>query len=463
MIKKTLAGIVCVFVAATAFVYLNYGSIARAGSGYSAKNICSGYFLSGFAPDLVKEQALLGASSALAHVSYKLDLERQTVTTNLFGLFERQAIYTAGIGCTLLPAGEKDVEIEVSVLPDLELSDQLAWPQGRATPELNADVVAMLESTFVEESPDAPRNTKAIVVVHEGRLIAERYADGVTSDTPLIGWSMGKSVTALLVGILANDELLHVHEPAAVPQWAETDDDPRNEITLDQLLRMSSGLEFEETYSVATDVTRMLSLELDAAAFAASKPLIAPPDTVWSYSSGTTNIVSSIVRRSVGDTLQSVYEFSQLRLFRPLGMRTAILEADRSGTFIGSSYIYASARDWARLGQFCLQKGKWQDDQLLEEGWIEYLITPTPTASGNEYGAHFWLNRNPEDPTRDRLIPSLPDDAYFMNGYQGQIVLVIPSEELVITRFGFTPAGNHGISELAADLIDYLNRSEGAG
>jgi len=462
MIKKILSGLGIVIVAAVAFVYFNYGSIARAGNGYSAKNICSGYFLSGFEPETVKVQALLGASSSLAYVSYDVDLNQNLVTTNLFGLFERRAIYTPGIGCTLLPAGETNASIAISPLPTLEVSEQLAWPQGRATPALNADVVEMLDSVFVEESMEQPRNTKAVVVIHQGQLIAERYADGVAPDTPLIGWSMGKSLTALLVGLLEKDGRLDAGAPAVVPQWTKQDDDPRQDITLDQLLRMSSGLEFDESYSVATDVTRMLSLESDMAGFAASKPLIGPPDTIWSYSSGTTNIVSGIVRRSVGDSLQSAYEFSQLRLFRPLGIRTATIEADRNGTFIGSSYVYASARDWARLGQFCLQNGEWNGEQMLPDGWIDYLVTPTPTSGENEYGAHFWLNRKPDDPNRDRMIPSLPEDTYFMNGFQGQVVMVIPSEDLVIARFGFTPAGNHGISELVGELIEHLNSVEDA-
>ncbi|MEL6322964.1 MAG: serine hydrolase [Pseudomonadota bacterium] len=457
MLKRILIGIVLLLLAALAYGYASYGSVARAGSGYAAKNICSGYFLSGFSPEVMKEEALRGASSLLAEVSHDVDSGARQVTTKLYGLFERRAIYTPGIGCTVLPAGEKQAEFSVAPLPDLALSEGVAWPDGRAAPGLRADIDALLGDVFTEEDPERPRNTKAVVVVHKGELIAERYADGVSRDTPLIGWSMAKSVTALLVGILVKDQRLDVGAPADVPQWQATADDPRAEITLDQLLRMSSGLEFQETYSAATDVTRMLSLEPDAAAFAASKPLAGPPDTIWSYSSGTTNIISGIVRRRVGDTVQGAYTFSQERLFRPLGIRTATFEADRSGTFVGSSYLYASARDWARLGQLCLQDGVWDGEELLPEGWIEYVTTPTPTTRGNEYGAQFWLNRNPDDPNRARLFPKLPEDAFYMGGYQGQIVLVIPSEDLVITRFGFTPARNHGIEDLAAEVIAALD------
>ena len=462
MFKKIAIGFVVFLLGAAAYVYLAYGSIARAGSGYAAKNICSGYFLSGFPTETVKSEAVVGASPVLANVSYELDEEERHVTTRVFGLFERRAIYTPGIGCTLLPSGQKDAAMAFEPLPDMDVSDQLAWPQGSSTPDLTSRFASLLEAAFVEEDPERPRNTKAIVVVHDGKLIAERYAEGVETDTPLIGWSMAKSVTALMVGMLVKDDVLDTGTPAPVPAWNAAEDDPRSDITLDQLLRMSSGLEFNETYSAATDVTHMLSNEPDVAAFAAAKPLIGPPDTIWSYSSGTTNIVSAIVKRSVGDSLQYYYAFSQQRLFRPLGISSATFEADASGNFIGSSYLYASARDWARLGQFCLQDGIWNGEALLPEGWIEYVTTPTPTTSGNEHGAHFWLNRSPDDPDRDRLFPKLPEDAYYMGGFQGQLVLVIPSEKLVITRFGFTPARNHGVEEMAAEIIAQLNHGQGA-
>ncbi len=460
MFKKVAIGSLVLVLGVVAYAYYSYGSLLRGGSGYAAKNLCSGYFLSGFAPETVKQEALIGASDTLANISYDLDTEGQSVTTKLYGLFERRAQYTPGIGCTLLSPGEKAVDMHVTALPALELSGQVAWPLGSAAPDLTSQYDDLLDAAFAEDNPVEPKNTKAIVIIHDGKLVAERYADGVTIETPLIGWSMAKSVTAFLVGLLVEDGALLPKAAANVPQWQVDADDPRGAITLDQLLRMSSALEFNETYEVATDVTQMLSNEADTAAFAASKPLLGPPDSIWSYSSGTTNIVSGIVRRTVGDTLQDYYTFSQERLFRPLGIRTATYEADRSGNFIGSSYLYASARDWARLGQFSLQNGVWNGQRLLPENWITYLITPTPSSPGNEYGAHVWLNRNPNDPSKSRLFPTLPEDMYYFGGYQGQMVVVIPSEDLIITRFGFTPARNHGVEELAAAVIERLPADE---
>ena len=459
MVKKLVASLFVFLLVGVVYLHHAYGAVLSGGSGYAAKNICSGHFISGFPPEVIKREALETASGVLSNVSYELNAQERHVTTKLFGLFKRRAIYTQGIGCTLLPAGELQATMQLTPIQSVAVPPEVSWPHGSAQPESSGRFGALLDAAFAETDSDKPRNTKAIVVIHQGALVAEKYASGVTPETPLLGWSMAKSVTALMVGILVGDGELVLKSPAPLPQWREAENIPQADITLDELMRMSSGLEFNETYSARTDVTQMLANEPDVAAYAASKAMAGPPDTIWSYSSGTTNIISAIIRNSVGGTLQDYYAFSQERLFQPLGIRSGTFEADRSGNFIGSSYLYASARDWARLGQFCLQDGIWNGRQILPEGWMGYLTTPTPTASSNEYGAQFWLNRQPDDPEMARQFPSLPEDAYFMSGYQGQVVLVVPSEELVIARFGFTPARNHGVEELASAIIAELNRS----
>ena len=460
MIRKIFIGLAMLLIGSVFFVYQSYKSTLSAGSGYAAKNICSGYFLSGFSPDVTREQALKGASEILANVSHSLNEEEQYVSTRLYGFAERRAVFSDGIGCTLLPAGTKRLEQRVSPLTAPALSNNLDWPLGSNTPDLTNKFDDLINAAFEEPDAEKPRNTKAIVVVHNGKLLAEKYAEGVTSETPLIGWSMTKSVTALLAGLMVKDELLDIYSPAPIPQWSENKSDPRKNITTDQLLRMSSGLEFDEDYGTVTDVTQMLSNEPNTAYFAISKPLIAEPNTLWSYSSGTTNIISQIIKQSVGNTLQDYYTFSQQRLFAPLGIRTATLEADASGTFVTSSYLYASARDWARLGLFTLQKGDWNGTQLLPPDWVDYLVTPTQATDTNEYGAQFWLNKNPDNPDQRRTFPSLPETAYYMSGFQGQIVLIIPSENLVITRLGFTPKRNHGVEELAASIIARIQKAK---
>ena len=328
--------------------------------------------------------------------------------------------------------------------------------KGKLTARERIDLL-LDEGTFVEVDPNKPRNTKAVVVIHKGKLIAEHYAKGVDSSTPLIGWSMTKSITGLLVGMLVKDSALDINKPAEVPAWQKQAGDERAQITLDQLLRMSSGLAFDETYNISSDVQNMLSNEENAGEYAASLPLKYNPDTHWSYSSGTTNIISLIIKNAVGGNLQDYYRFVQNRLFAPLGISTATMEIDAGGTFVGSSYSYLSARDWARLGQFALQNGNWKNQQLLPINWMSYSTTPTPTNDTNNYGAQFWLNHNPVNKEKKRSWPLLPSDTYNMSGYQGQSVVIIPSKDLVVVRLGFTPAGNTGVEEMIVDVLKKID------
>ena len=429
---------------------------ASAGSGFSAKNICSGYFLSGMSGQQIVDEALIAASPLLSNVSFEIDTENRQVNTRLFGLFHRKAVFSEGTGCTLLSADREHLNRNLNVAESNALDDTQPWPLGSAPAPQNRSLEPILEQAFAEIDPDHARNTKAVVVIHKGRLLAEKYAAGVNPDTPLIGWSMTKSVTNLLIGLLVEDGRLRLTQTAPVPLWYKETYDPRGEITIDQLLRMSSGLEFDEDYSLYSDVTRMLSAEPDAAGFAASKPLQSDPGSVWSYSSGTSNILAGVIKETVGFYLQEYYDFTQHRLFLPLGIRSATMETDNNGTFIGSSYMYASARDWARLGQFCLQDGQWQGVQLLPEGWLTYSTTPTSNNPRNNYGAHFWLNADPEDGHGKRTMPRLPTDTYSMNGFQGQRVVIIPSKELVVVRLGFSGGSKRGIEQLVAGVIEVL-------
>jgi len=456
MLKKLIFTLGLVFLAALIYGGIYLSTILSAGSGFSAKNICSGYFLSGMPGQQMVDQALISASPLLSHVSFEIDTENQQVDTRLFGFFPRRAVFTEGLGCTLLESGREHYQRNLEIAESGGLDATLRWPQGSAPAARNTRLEPVLEQAFAETEPLHPRFTQAVVVIHEGQLVAEKYAPGVTADTPLPGWSMAQSVTNLLIGLLMNDGKLRLTQTAPVPAWYKDLGDPRGEITIDQLLRMSSGLEFEEENALNSDVTRMLFLEADAAGFAASKPLAAEPGSLWAYSSGTSNILAGIIRITIGGYLQDYFDFIKKRLFQPLGIRTVSLETDNNGTFVGSSFIYASARDWARLGQFCLQDGTWQGKRLLPEGWLDYSTTPTPNNPLNNYGAHFWLNADPENKQLQRTWPDLPADAYSMDGFQGQRVIIIPSEQLVVVRLGFSEGPNRGIEQLVAGIIDGL-------
>ena len=456
MLKKLIFSLVLALVAALVYGGIYLSSALSAGSGFSAKNICSNYFISGMTGEQIVDETLVTVSPYLSNVSYEIDTVNRLVDARLFGMFERRAVFNEGTGCTLLRAGRKQLNRRLELARTDELSTSVPWPDGAQAASVNNLLNPALEQAFAEPDTQYARNTKAVVVIHKGQLVAEKYAPGVDAKTPLPGWSMTKSVTNLLIGLLMNDGKLRLTQTAPVPPWYEDVTDPRGDITIDQLLRMSSGLKFAEKYALNSDVTRMLSVEADAAGFAASKPLVAEPGSVWAYSSGTTNILAGVIRWTVGGYLQEYYDFTQNRLFLPLGIHTAVLETDNNGTFIGSSYMYASARDWARLGQFCLQDGRWFGERLLPEGWIDYSTTPTPNNPLNNYGAHFWLNADPEDTRLTRTWPNLPPDAYSMNGFQGQRVIIIPSKDLVVVRLGFSNSPNRGIEALASAVIEVL-------
>ncbi len=272
--------------------------------------------------------------------------------------------------------------------------------------------------------------TRAVVVLHRGQLVAERYANGFTPATPQLGWSMAKSVTNLLTGVLVAEGRVTVDDPQLRPEW--TDD--RSRITVDQLMRMTSGLQWDETYDLGTPITRMLYLEPDMAGYVASLPLAHPPGTHQQYSSGSTNLLCSVLVEAA----EGGPNLPRAELFGPLGLSSAIWEPDATGNPVCSSYLWATPRDWATLGQFALQDGVWRGERLLPEGWLAQSTTVKPVATAEEvgYAAGWWVNRLPDGTLAD---PTLPADAYWASGHDGQRLYVVPSEQLVVVRLGFSP------------------------
>ena len=410
-----------------------------------AQLLCSGTFVSGRNPAAVVTEDLSGPGyEPLSFFQWHVERENKRVTASLFGLGERSALFRDGLGCTLsidrteaeLSAQARGVVSKPSssspdaLWPDGERVDPSAIPQGVNATMLEAGV----QAAFTETDRDHLRRTRALVVVHAGRIVAERYAPGFNADMPLIGWSMTKMAINALAGVLVQDRKLRLSDTALLPEWRH-DRDLRRDITLDQLLRMTSGLSFNEDYAdQSSDILQMLFVQGDQARFAASKPLVSSPGTQWSYSGGTSNIIALLMRQQFGEE-KDYLGFPRERLFGPLGMRSAVLEPDSGGTFIGASFMYASARDWARLGLLFLRDGVWQGRRLLPEGWVAYTLTPTQRSPDAEYGAHVWLKL----PDLQQLgEPPMPEDAYYMLGYDQQIVAVVPSRDLVIVRLGLT-------------------------
>jgi CubicO group peptidase (beta-lactamase class C family) len=276
--------------------------------------------------------------------------------------------------------------------------------------------------------------TRAVVIVYHGKIIAEEYAPGFDRHTRLMGWSMTKGVTSALTGILVAQHKLQLDAPAPVAEWAN---DSRREVTLAELMHMNSGLRWWEFYGGPSDATRMLFKESNMGEYAMRSPLRNAPGREFNYSSGTANIVSAIIRKTVGE--EEYYHFPYQALFERVGMYSALMELDGSGTFVGSSYCYATARDWARFGLLYLHDGIWNGQRVLPEGWVKW------TTTGESYGGMWWLNHGGPGIRRH---PELPEDCYSCEGYEGQYIWVIPSKDLVVVRL----ACEHG-SKLAPDTF----------
>lgn len=434
--------------------------IARIGSGIEAKTLCSDLFVSRRdQSDIQAEDLREGAYWPLRVFTPKVDREDKTVTASLLGLGPQTAIFRDGLGCTLLN-GKTEEELRAQTIGAVSLQEsnsELLWPEGERVDfaTINAGVDrakldAAIERAFAEPDAKHSRHTRALVVVHHGRIVAERYAHGFDKTMPLTGWSMGKSVTNALIGLRVGDGKISVTDQALLPEWRR-ENDPRRNITVSQLLCMTSGLEFDEDYdSFFSDVRRMLFIDGDKSGFASDKPLQYSPGMQWSYSSGTTNILARVLRESFSREAEYL-RFPRERLFTTLGMQSAVLEPDAAGVFVGSSFIYASARDWARLGLLYLQDGVWHGRRLLPEGWVADSVKPTCRSPNDQYGWQIWLKL---DESACFGEPPFPEDAFYMQGHDGQVVAIVPSLDLVIVRLGLTRT--KGTWDHARDLAPIL-------
>jgi CubicO group peptidase (beta-lactamase class C family) len=324
-----------------------------------------------------------------------------------------------------------------------------AWPEDFASNDHNrARLNELLELAFKDADSETLGETHAFLAVQRGKVVAEQYADGKDQTTTFPSWSKAKSITHALIGILVRAGKIDIHAAANAPEWKDVDD-PRKDITLDELLRMSSGLQFAEDYVDAgvSDVIEMLfgKGQGDVAAHAANFPLAHPRDTVWNYSSGTSNIVARCAARAFGAGGDAFKDFMFEELFNPIGMTSPEPKFDAAGTFIGSSFCYATARAFARFGLLYMRGGVWHGQRILPEGWADYARMPTKTPPDEPmgYGAHWWLG-------------IAGPDSFSANGYQGQFTVCVPSLDLVLVRHGNSEAGPKGDAVRAwlADIAD---------
>tara|TARA_B100000315_G_scaffold77893_1_gene71229 strand:- start:2748 stop:4166 length:1419 start_codon:yes stop_codon:yes gene_type:complete len=420
-------------------------------AGFVAKNVCSGVFVSGRdETDFLANDLTFVDVSDLA---VGVDRTAQRVSVTVAGDegaadLVRSAIFHEGHGCTMLPLGQADVLFDPapirSALPGGTLLD---GPMGDRLPEIplapEIDPAALetaVASAFEDDAATPPVGTRGIVVVHRGRLVAERYADGLDQDSAMISWSMGKSITAALVGILVNDGHFSLDDPAPILAWRQPGD-PRGAITIRQLLQMSSGLEFSrltrddpEFYTHQNAHNYVYNEGIDVFAHAIRPALEHPPGTVGRYRNSDPLALGKIIRDTVEARGEDYFSFPQRRLFDQIGMRDMVLERDPYGNMILTGYDHGTARDWARFGLLHLRDGVWNGERILPEGWVDAVTTPAPAWPDGNYGGLFWLNRG-------GTWPDAPANAYWAAGARGQYTVVIPSADLVVVRMGYSLAG----------------------
>jgi CubicO group peptidase (beta-lactamase class C family) len=367
-------------------------------------------------------------------------------SARVFGLQKREAIYKEGLGAILLPKGVSPSDLDNFLIPRRNLTPiEKPYPIGHLAPLdtvlPTVDYLAIQDALALVFEDNHIQKSRSALILYKGQLIGEKYIDGFGPDTPVLGWSMTKSIMATIYGILEYQGNLKVSDPVALKDWAN---DERARISIDDLLRMQSGLAFEEDYSIISDVTNMLFNESDMAQVAIDKPSIAKPGDIWSYSSGTTNILSKYLKSFSSDA-QKYLDFPYAQLIDKIGMHSMVIETDMVQTFVGSSYGWASTRDWARFGLLYLQNGVWDGSRIFSENWVNYISTPTKASNG-AYGAHFWLNA-------DGNLKDVPRDLYSANGHDGQHVYVIPSKDLVIVRTGLGERPDYRANDFIAAIV----------
>ncbi|KAF5062811.1 Beta-lactamase [anaerobic digester metagenome] len=418
-------------------------------TGYAAKNLSSGIFLANRTQESMEATDL--NFSFIRFVKNRVDSRSKTVKSHFLWHTSRTT-FVNGYGNILVndyplsDIQERPYPV-VPVLP--ENPDTIAWPMGDLIVDTIPSGIDMqqlnlaVEQAFADTVPY--KGTFAVMVVCQGQPVAEKYADEFSTETLFLSWSMAKSFINALAGILVKEGKLDIYASAGMDEWKN---DERRNITIHHLMQMNSGLEWNEDYGNSSDVNNMLHKEGDMARFASSKPLEYSPGSVFEYSSGSTNIVSYLMRKAIGDDAE-YFAFPREQLFNKIGMRSAVFEVDASGTFVGSSYLYASLRDYARFGLLYLNNGNWQGEQILPENWVAYSTTAA-NGSDRSYGAFFWLNQAGID------YPDVPRDMFSCRGHDGQFIYIIPSKELVIVRTGFSKNGEFDHNGFVAGIVDAI-------
>ena len=468
-LKRTLLILLAIIVLLLVIVIglLLYFHIPQNAAAMAAKGVCSGTFVAGRQGNVFEED-IAPESPAFKLVSTSIDRDQKSVTGKFLGLFEARASLLDGRGCVLFEDPEPSSTAYKPAPPN-----PAPWPQGDAAvpqaqwgPGISApQLEQVLNSAMAGAGDPNGSNPRGVAVVQNGRLLAARQAAGFPQGTALMGWSMTKSVAAMLFYKKATEAGLDISRPVVdafpagkAPAWvAQWQQDDRKKITISDLAFMRSGLDISESYQPWGDVVEMLDGQPDMAAWAAGHGLAHDPASFWLYTSGGSNIFSRVTLGQFASE-EAYWDYTKTALLDPIGVKTATLETDTSGTWVGSSYLWASAEDWARLGQLWLNDGKWGDQQVLPPGWMKLSTTPAmPDGEGHGYGFQTWLWGDPAD-GECKTYPGVPADTYAMEGHWGQIVAVIPSRKAVISRLGWTVNGSFDGCQLVSDVVATLPR-----
>jgi CubicO group peptidase (beta-lactamase class C family) len=416
----------------------------KVAAGVAAHHVCSMTFVGGQDPGRTYDELVVPMIGSVAGHLLKVHVSRDEGRVDVSSWFRplARATFTRGYGCRLDLPGNVPLTADPATAAALPGDSDFA-PAGPVSADKPA-VVAALDRVFAERPDEPVKHVKAVVIVKDGRVVAERYADGVTARTPLLSFSVAKSFTNALVGLLVNEGRMRVDEPLGASEWSKPGD-ARQAITVEDLMRMRSGLAAEEAESAFSPVAQMEFLHGDMAGFAAAQPAKEAPGKTWEYTSADTVLLARKVGQLAGGSPPALRRFATTRLFERLGMHDVTMEFDGAGTFVGSTYVYASARDYAKFGMLYLNDGVAPDGQrLLPQGWVGWSRTST---LGAPYGAGFWTNDGPSDPAKWRVEGGFPKDGFFASGTMGQRIYVVPSARLVITRFGYSAPPIYGIED----------------
>jgi len=445
--KRIIQSVLVILVLLIAYGASYINSLLPIITGYPAKYLCSAVFVSG------RQQAEVEAMdlhfSFIKYVKSEVNLQDSSVISRfLWG--KSKAIYRNGFGATLI-RDVNETELRIIKFPAMNApydQDTIQWPMGNIIPDsatnMNKAVLDEITENLMEDGYKG--HAFAFMVLHKGIPVAEAYQPEFDSKTRFLSWSMAKSFTNSLAGMIVKDGKWDINQPVGLPEWQNDD---RKNITINNLMQMQSGLLWNEDYGNRSDVTVMLYCENDFAKFTYQQPFESTAGTKWYYSSGSVNVINYLIRKTIGND-EEYYRYCKTNLFNKIGMPDVVFEVDASGTQVGSSYIYATARDYARFGLMYLRDGVFDGERILPEGWVNYTTTPASASNGG-YGSLFWLNRGGK-------YPSVPADMYSCNGHDGQEIFIIPSKDLVVVVVGYSPKPDRvmNFEDLLGDIISAI-------